>query len=132
MSSGGTVTNIPRAVKQFQQILRLLAVIACVSGCRVPKAIVVQEPSQRNIPANLRTTAENGTASTTELPGKTKGRNEDAPRTPDMLNQLPEERDFQPTNPSAAHNAYTDGAVVAKPPSSTPPHDNPPKNPPQP
>lgn len=49
------------------------------------------------------------------------GRNGDMPRVPDMLNQLPDERDFQPTNPSVTNNASSDGAVVAKPPSSTPP-----------
>jgi len=121
LSSGWAATTIPRPVKHLPSILCLAAVIALEPSCRVPRAIIVQLPLKKN---SQETSQE--TTATQPLPGQTtgrqtKGRNDDMPRTPDMLNQLPDERDFQPTNPSASKNAPSDGAVVAKPPSSTPP-----------
>jgi hypothetical protein len=113
-------------VKHLPSILCLVAVIALAPSCGAPKATVVREPPKKNSPA-----ASRETSVTPALPGQTKGRNEDMPRTPDMLNQLPDERDFQPTNPSASKNASSDGAVVAKPPGSAPPRKEREKTPPE-
>ncbi len=115
LSSVHAAATIPRLVKRISSILRLVAVIFLASSCAAPKADLARKPNKKDSQG-----VQSGTANHAPE-ALTKDRNEEAPRVPDMLNQLPDERDFQPTNPSAAQDKSSGGTVVAKPPAATPP-----------
>ena len=84
--------------------LALIGVLSC-SSCLGPRVAKVKEPVKQDSVGGgdvVQQVADEG----------------DQPRVPDMMNQLPDERDFQPTNPAVATGGSQEGTMVAKPPSA--------------